>query len=304
MAWLKRIGLFLAVNMLVMLTISFVLNVLGVGPYLSAKGMNYGNLMAFCLVWGMGGAFISLALSRVMAKWMMGVQVISPDTHDPALQGLVQEVYALARGARLSVMPEVGIYDSPEVNAFATGPTKNRSLVAVSSGLLHRMRREELKGVLAHEVAHIANGDMVTMTLIQGIVNAFAMFLARAIAFGISMAGNSRDNEESSHGPGMSYYLVQFVLEMVFMVLGSMVVAWFSRYREFRADAGGAKLAGRGAMVAALQSLQRNVEMIDPGAQPAVAALKISSRPGGLMRLFSTHPPLELRIERLLRAGA
>jgi len=304
MAWVKRIGLFVAVNLLVMVTISFVLNLLGVGPHLTRRGMDWGSLMVFCLVWGMGGAFISLALSRMMAKWMMGVKVIPTDTRDPSLQGLLQEVHELARAARLPVMPEVGIYDSPEVNAFATGPSKSRSLVAVSTGLLQRMRREEVKGVLGHEVAHIANGDMVTMTLVQGVVNAFVMFLARAIAFGLTMAGSSRDEEESSTSTPMSYYIVTFVLEMIFMVLGSIVVAWFSRYREFRADAGGAKLAGRGPMVQALQSLQRNVEMIDTGAQPAIASLKISSRPGGLMKLFSTHPPLEERIERLMKAGA
>jgi heat shock protein HtpX len=299
MAWLKRIGLFLAVNILVMITISLILNVLGVKPYLSAQGIDYESLLVFCLVWGMGGAFISLGLSRIMAKWMMGVKVIPADTRDPELRQLMQTVHELARAARLPAMPEVGVYESVEVNAFATGPTKSRSLVAVSTGLLHRMGPAEVKGVLGHEVAHIANGDMVTMTLIQGVVNAFVMFLARAIAFAITMAGN-KDGEERS-GPGMSYYLVQFGLEIAFMILGSIVVAWFSRYREYRADAGGAKLAGRASMISALEGLQRTFDAVDPNAQPAVAALKISSRPGGIMRLFSTHPPLEERIERLKR---
>jgi heat shock protein HtpX len=254
-------------------------------------------LMIFCLVWGMGGAFISLAMSRVMAKWMMGVKVIPVDTMDLEHRELVRTVHDFARAAQLPVMPEVGIYESPEVNAFATGPTKSRSLVAVSTGLLHRMRREEVRGVIGHEVAHIANGDMVTMTLIQGVVNAFVMFLARAIAFALTMA-RGNDNEESSGTP-MSYYVVQFVLEIVFMILGSMVVAWFSRYREYRADAGGAKLAGRTSMIQALEGLQRSIEGVDPSAQPAIQALKISSRPGGVMRFFSTHPPLEERIQRL-----
>ncbi len=298
MAWAKRIGLFLAVNILVVLTISTVLSVLGVQPYLTAKGLNYQALMIFCLIWGMGGAFISLALSRIMAKWMMGVQVIPLDTRNPAEQELLQTVHQLARAAQLPAMPEVGIYSSPEVNAFATGPTKSRSLVAVSSGLLQRMDRSEMRGVLGHEVAHIANGDMVTMTLVQGVVNAFVMFLARVIAYAITMTRNS-DSEEQ--GTPMSYYVVQFALEMVFMIFGSMVVAWFSRYREFRADSGGARLAGRESMIQALQALQRTIGAVDD-AQPAVAAMKISSRPSGFMKLFSTHPALEDRIARLRQA--
>lgn len=300
MTWFKRIGLFLTVNILIMVTISLILNFLGVKPYLTKYGLDHQSLVIFCLVWGMGGAFISLALSRIMAKWMMGVKIIPPDTKDPALRELIQTVYELARSASLPVMPEVGVYESPEVNAFATGPTKSRSLVAVSSGLLHRMKREEVKGILGHEVAHISNGDMVTMTLIQGVVNAFVMFLARAIAFALTMTGN-KDSEEKQSTP-FSYYAVQIVLEIVFMILGSMVVAWFSRYREFRADKGGASLAGRGNMIQALEALKRTIEVIDPTAQPSIQALKISSRAGRFTRFFSTHPPLEERIERLRNA--
>lgn len=296
MTWFKRIGLFVMVNILVVVTISLVLNLLGVKPYLTAYGMDYQSLMIFCLIWGMGGAFISLALSRIMAKWMMGVKIVPLDTRDPELRDLVQTIHELARTANLPAMPEVGVYDSPEVNAFATGPSKSRSLVAVSSGLLQRMSREEIKGVLGHEVAHIANGDMVTMTLIQGVVNAFVMFLARAIAYALTM---SRSDGEERQGTPMSYYAVQFVLEIAFMILGSMVVAWFSRYREYRADQGGARLAGRGNMIQALEGLKRSFEEVSPSAQPAVQVLKISSRPGGIMRFFSTHPPLEERIERL-----
>ena len=298
MAWFKRIGLFIAVNALVVVTISIVLNVLGVKPYITAYGLDYQSLMIFCLIWGMGGAFISLALSRIMAKWMMGVQIIPADTRESELRELVQTVHGLARAAKLPVMPEVGVYDSPEVNAFATGPSKSRSLVAVSSGLLQRMRPDEIKGVLGHEVAHIANGDMVTMTLIQGVVNAFVMFLARAVAYALTM---SRGEGEQRQGTPMSYYAVQFGLEIAFMILGSIVVAWFSRLREYRADSGGARLAGRENMIQALEGLQRTFEGVDATAQPAVQALKISSRPGGVMRFFSTHPPLEMRIERLKR---
>lgn len=302
MAWLKRIGLFLAVNALVVISISAVLNILGVKPYLTARGIDFQSLIVFCLIWGMGGAFISLALSRVMAKWLMGVQIVPPDTRDPELRQVVQMVHELSRAADLPEMPEVGIYDSPEVNAFATGPTKSRSLVAVSSGLLQRMQKDEVKGVIGHEVAHIANGDMVTMTLIQGVVNAFVMFLARVIAYALTMAKGSEDEEQST--TPASYFIVQFVLEIFFMILGSMAVAWFSRYREYRADAGGARLAGRSNMIQALEGLKRTFGELDPSAQPAVQAMKISSRPGGFMRLFSTHPRLEDRIDRLKRSLA
>lgn len=307
MAWVKRIFLFAAVNILVMLTISLVLNLLGVQPYLSARGINYQSLMVFCLVWGMGGAFISLGLSRIMAKWMMGVKVIGPDVRDPALQGLVERVHSLARAAHLPAMPEVGIYESPDINAFATGPSKSRSLVAVSTGLLHSMNRSEADGVLGHEVAHIANGDMVTMTLIQGIVNAFAMFLARALAYVIAQFIGSRgsDSESSSEGvSGLAYFGIQIVLEIVFMILGSIVVAWFSRLREYRADQGGARLAGREKMIAALEALRRNTQMLEANtASSSVQTLQISSRGSGIFRLFSTHPSLEDRIARLRSAA-
>ncbi len=298
-AFFKRIVLFMAVNLLVVLTVSLLLNVLGVRPYLNAYGLDYQQLAVFCLVWGMAGAFISLALSRVMAKWMMGVQVIDPNTRDPEQAELVQTVYNLARGAGLPAMPQVGIYNSPEVNAFATGPTKSRALVAVSTGLLNRMRREDLEGVLGHEISHIANGDMVTMTLLQGVVNAFVMFLSRVIAFALTQALRSQDDRERNSSPGMIFYVVQFALEIVFMILGSMVVSAFSRWREFRADAGGARLAGRQNMIGALEALQRTIEYIDPTSQPAVQSMKISGRRSGMMAMFSSHPPLEDRIARL-----
>lgn len=297
MGWIKRIGLFLAVNLLVVTTISILLQIFHVQPFLTRQGLDVGSLLAFCLIWGMGGAFISLALSKVMAKWMMGVQVIDPNTNDPTLRDLVQTVYSLSRQAGLAAMPEVGIYSSPEVNAFATGPTKSKALVAISTGLLQRMRKEGIEGVLGHEISHIANGDMVTMTLIQGVVNAFVMFFARLIAF-VLVRGMSRSKDDDSINP-LAYNAVVLVLQIVFMILGSLVVAWFSRYREFRADAGGARLAGREKMVAALQSLQRFYEARDPShEQEALQTLKISSH-SGLFRLFATHPPLEERIARL-----
>ena len=250
MNMIKRVGLLMSVNLLVVLTISIVLNLLGVGPYLTARGINYSSLAVFYLVWGMGGAFISLAISRIMAKWMLGVQVIDPERAHGELAELVQTVHRLAKSANLPAMPEVGIYDSPEVNAFATGPTKARALVAVSTGLLGRMSQRQMEGVLGHEVAHIANGDMVTMTLVQGVVNAFVMFFARVIAFAVSQ----NVKEESRR---MVNFMVTMALEIAFSLLGAMVVAYFSRRREFRADAGGAQLAGSASMIDALKALKR-----------------------------------------------
>ncbi len=295
MAFAKRIFLFLAVNLLILLTISVTMKVLGIGYYLTARGIDYGALMAFCLLWGMGGAFISLGLSRVMAKWMMGVQVIDPATTDPVLSGLVNTVHTLARAAGLPKMPEVGYYPSPEINAFATGPTRSRALVAVSAGLLETMNREQLEGVLGHEISHVANGDMVTMTLVQGVINAFVMFLARVIAFFIANRGR---DENSSAAPN---YLIVFLLEIVLSVLGMIAVAAFSRWREFRADAGSAALAGREKMISALEALRRHAEEADLTRNEALATMKISGRPR--FALFATHPPLEERIERL-KAGA
>ncbi len=298
----KRVFLFVVVNLLVMTTITIVLSVLGVGRYLPQGGL--AGLAAFCLVWGFAGALISLALSRLMAKWFMGVQVIPPNTSDPELRELVRLVHGLAQSARLPAMPEVGIYDSPDVNAFATGPTRSRSLVAVSTGLLRSMRAREVAGVLGHEVAHIANGDMVTMTLIQGIINAFVLFLSRILAFVVSQALRSRD--DSRGGGGLEFLLVM-VFQVVFSILGMFVVAWFSRLREFRADAGGAALAGRENMVDALRALQRQFDPQTAAAEAHRAqsfqALKISGQAGGLMALLSTHPPLEVRIARLQQAG-
>ncbi len=286
MAWMKRIFLFMAVNMLVMLTISFTLSMLGARPYLDARGLDIGALAVFCLVWGFAGSLISLAMSRKMAKWSMGVQLQTSGE-------LVETVHELSRRAGLPAMPEVGVYDSPEPNAFATGPSKSRSLVAVSTGLLDSMSKDEIEGVLAHEVAHIANGDMVTMTLIQGVVNAFVMFLARVIAFALSQ-NSDRDNRH------MTQWAVTMALELAFGLLGMIVVAWFSRHREFRADAGSAKLGGRDKMIAALRALQRRFEPHDQ--QEAYAALKIAGGRSGLLALISTHPPLSARIEALARA--
>lgn len=298
MAIAKRIILFLAVNFLVVLTISFLLSIFHVQPFLQQNGLNITSLAIFCLIWGMGGAFISLLLSKTMAKWMMGVKIIDPKTNDPLLQQLLQTVKQLTQKAGLP-MPEVGIYMSPELNAFATGPSKNHALVAVSSGLLQRMQEGEVEGVLGHEVTHIANGDMVTMTLLQGVINAFVMFLARILAYVFSGMGRDRESSSSSVGSTGMFYVLVFVFEMIFMVLGSLVVASFSRFREFRADAGGARLAGKSNMISALRKLQQTYEIRDPiHEQPAVQAFKISGH-NGITRLFASHPPLEERIARL-----
>lgn len=296
----KRILYFVLVNVLVTVTITAILAVFHVGRYLPEGGLGW--LAAFCLLWGFGAAFISLALSRLMAKWFMGVRVVPPDTSDPVLGELVETVHGLARQAGLPALPEVGIYQSAEVNAFATGPSRARALVAVSTGLLGRMRQKEVLGVLGHEVTHIANGDMVTMTLIQGVVNAFVMFLSRVLAFALSQALRSRDDDRGGGSWLMQFLFIQ-VFQVVFGILGYIVVCQFSRWREFRADAGGARLAGRGNMIDALRALQR---LSNPEASRAEAqrsqgfqSLKISGSGNRLLALFSTHPPLEQRIARL-----
>ena len=291
----KRIFMFLAVNALILITLSITLSILGVRPYLSARGIDYQALMLFCLVWGMGGAFVSLALSRVMAKWFMGVKVIDPNTQDPDLAWLVQTVHNLAKAADLPKMPEVGFYPSPEVNAFATGPTKSRALVAVSAGLMASLNKQQVEGVLGHEISHIANGDMVTMTLIQGVINAFVMFLARVIAFFLV-----RGSSDSKEGSPMMRVVVTVALEMFFSILGMIVVSAFSRKREFRADEGSARLGGREKMINALEGLTSTVQYADLTHEKSLATLKISGAPGGFLgALFATHPPLQDRIERL-----
>ncbi len=296
MPMFKRIFLFLLTNILVIAMISIVTSVLGLGPYMSQFGINYESLAVFCAVWGMGGAFLSLLLSKVMAKWTMGVKIVPPTVQGGAEGELLRVVQRLSQAAGLPKMPEVGIYDSPEVNAFATGPSKGNALVAVSSGLLQRMDRGELEGVLGHELAHVANGDMVTMTLIQGVVNAFTMFFARIVGFALANAMRSDDDRRPNY---LIQSLLVWVFDILFGLLGSIVVCWFSRQREFRADRGGAQYAGRDRMIAALQRLQTTHELVDQDHR-AIAALKISGgMKGGLLSLLVTHPPLEERIRRL-----
>jgi heat shock protein HtpX len=294
--WVRRIFLFLLVNLLVMFTINLVLNLLGVRYYLSQRGIDYGALMVICVVWGFGGAIISLLLSKFLVKWSMGIQVIDPENPGGADERwLVSTVGRLAKDAGLST-PEIGIYQSPDPNAFATGPTRWDSLVAVSTGLFQRMEKGEIEAVLGHELTHVANGDMVTLTLIQGVINAFTMFLSRVLAFALTQ-GRRDDNR----GGGMAEYFLVMVFDLVFGILGMIPVMAFSRWREFRADAGGARLAGKSKMISALRELQQAYEqrLAPVSAEPKpVAALKISSR-DGMFSLFASHPPLEERIKRL-----
>lgn len=294
---LKRVFLFVLTNIAVLAMVSIVLAVLGQLGVLDLAG-GQGALLVICAVWGFGAAFVSLLLSRWMAKRALGVQLIGPDSRSADAQWLYNTIGRLAQQANLP-MPEVGIYDSPELNAFATGPSKKRSLVAVSAGLLRGMERQEIEGVLAHELTHVANGDMVTMTLIQGVVNAFVLYFAHVVAAVVRNAVSGRDQEGRSSGfLGLVVGQVAFIAaQIAFGLLGSMLTAWFSRHREFRADAGGAALAGRGSMVAALRRLLASQGRVDERA-PELATFKINGR-SRLMLLLATHPPLEQRIAAL-----
>ena len=290
---MKRILLFLATNIAVMIVLSITLSVLGVDKFMSAQGLNLGMLLAFSAVVGFVGSFFSLLISKPMAKWSTGAQVI--DGSEGTTQfWLVQTVKTLAERANIG-MPEVALYEG-EPNAFATGAFRNSSLVAVSTGLLDSMSREEVEAVLGHEIAHIANGDMVTLTLIQGVVNTFVVFLSRVVGYVVDKVVLKNDRE----GVGVGYYVSVIVCEIVFGVLASMIVAWFSRQREFRADAGSAGLLGTPRpMMAALARLGG----LEPGALPqSIKAAGISDKPG-FMALFSTHPPIEGRIAALQARG-
>ena len=293
MIWIKRFFFFGLVNVAIMVMLSLVLNLLGVQPYLDANGVNYSALMVFCLAWGTGGAFVSLWLSKWMAKKFYRLVILEPGSKYDAL---LQMTHNIARSANLPRMPEVAIYDSPDINAFATGPSKHNSLVAVSTGLLENMNRRELEGVLGHEIAHIANGDMVTMTLIQGIVNAFVMFLARIVA---SVIDNFLSGDEEGGGLGFfGYVATVFALDIIFGMIASIITGYFSRQREFRADAGSARLVGRDKMISALEALQMDYRSVEKVETTPLAALQISNK-RKILALLSTHPPLEKRIAAL-----
>ena len=285
----KRILLFIVTNLAVVLTLTIILSVLHVGRYIGPNGLDIGALATFCFIWGMGGAFISLQMSRWIAKRATGMTLVDGRTGDARIDHVYATIAGLTQQAGLP-MPEVGVYDSPEVNAFATGPSKSRALVAVSTGLLRSMRDDEIAGVLGHEITHISNGDMVTMTLLQGVINAFVMFFARLIAYVIANRGDSRSRNGGS-------FLVVIVLQIVLGLLGSLITAWFSRQREFRADHGGALLAGKDRMIGALRRLAANRDLVDTQHE-ALATLKINGTRSWMV-FFSTHPPLEERIAAL-----
>jgi len=292
---MKRILLFLGTNIAVLVVLSIVIKILGVDEILTANGINYWNLLIFAGVIGFGGSFISLAMSKWMAKRATGAQVIVQPRSGTEIW-LVQTVQRQASQAGID-MPEVAVFDSDSPNAFATGMNKNKALVAVSTGLLRTMNRNEVEAVLGHEISHVANGDMVTLSLIQGIVNTFVIFLSRIVGYFVDRV--ILKNEE---GPGMGFFLTNIVAQIVFGILASIIVMWFSRRREYAADAGGASLAGAGNMIAALESLRRSsVQPLDG----QMKAFGIAGKPSknSLKLLFMTHPPLEDRIEALKRAS-
>jgi heat shock protein HtpX len=290
---MKRILLFVATNLAVVLVLGIVASLLGVNRFLTAEGLNLGMLLGFALIMGFGGAIISLLISKPVAKWSTRAVVVN-DSTDPTHRWIVGTVQRFAEKAGIG-MPEVAIYEGAP-NAFATGAFKNSALVAVSTGLLRGMNREEVEAVIGHEVAHVANGDMVTMTLIQGVMNTFVIFLSRVIGYFVDrvLLRNTSDS------PGIGYYATMIVLDIVLGVLAAIIVAWFSRQREYRADAGAAALMGRRQpMINALARLGG----LNPGELPqTVKALGISSKPGGFLALLSSHPPIEDRIRALQQA--
>ncbi len=291
-----RIMLFILTNIAVLVVLSIVARLLGLDQYVTQQGLNMPMLLAFCAVFGMGGAFISLLMSKFAAKRMTGARVIE-QPRSSAEAWLLSTVQRQARQAGIGD-PEVAIYESSDINAFATGANRNNALVAVSTGLLNSMTQDEIEAVLGHEVSHVANGDMVTLTLVQGVVNTFVMFLARVVGHVIDRAVFKSDR-----GGGIGYFITVMVLQVVFGILASAIVAWFSRYREFRADAGGASLAGRQKMIAALQRLASREPRPDQLPEQMAAFGIAPNFGGGLAALFASHPPLEKRIEALRQAG-
>lgn len=288
---MKRVVLFLGTNIAILVVLSIVLNLLGVEGILDRRGVNLNipALLVFSAVFGMGGSFISLAISKWMAKQSTGAQVIDRPRNAEE-QWLLQTVQSHARVAGIG-MPEVAIYDSPDPNAFATGMSRDKSLVAVSTGLLQAMNRDEAEAVLGHEITHVANGDMVTLALIQGVVNTFVLFLSRVIGFVVD-----RVVFRVERGTGPAFFITAIVAQIVLGILASMIVMWFSRWREFRADAGGARLAGKQKMIAALERLQAGHE---PSQLPSQLAAFGINGGQGIMRLFMSHPPLSERIAAL-----
>jgi heat shock protein HtpX len=292
---MKRIVLFIVTNLAVLLVLTTVARLLGLDTWLAEHGESFGGLLVWAALFGFGGAFLSLAMSKWQAKMFMGVQVIN-NSPDPTAQWLVSVVERYAREVGVR-MPEVGIFNSPAPNAFATGASRNSALVAVSTGLLQSMNRQEVEAVVGHEMTHVANGDMVTLTLIQGVVNTFVLFLARVVGQIVDRAVFRSDD-----GRGFASILTFYVLQIVFGLLATPIVMWFSRQREFRADRGGAKLAGTGNMIGALEDLKRGHEPL-PAQQFQAFGIADGGVRGGIARLFMSHPPLDERIAALRALG-
>ncbi|MBN1363709.1 MAG: protease HtpX [Syntrophaceae bacterium] len=290
---MKRILLFLATNIAVLVVLSIVIRLLGVDRFLDGSGLNMYSLLAFAAVFGFGGSFISLAMSKWMAKRMMGAQVIT-NPRSAAEIWLVETVKKLAMSANIG-MPEVAIFDTPSPNAFATGMNKNKALVAVSSGLLNAMNKEEVEAVIGHEISHVTNGDMITLSLIQGVVNTFVIFMSRVVGYFVDRVILKNDDDE---GVGIGFFVTTIIAQIIFGVLASIIVMWFSRKREFIADAGGAKLAGTQNMIAALEKLKKGIAEPLPD---QMKAFGINGKPAkhNFMLLFMSHPPLDDRIEAL-----
>ena len=293
---MKRAALFLITNIAILIVLSIVLRLLGVDRILDERGvgLDYGNLLIFCAVFGMGGSFLSLALSKWIAKRATGAVVIR-EPRNSLEQRIFQTVSHHAQGAGIAV-PEIAIYESPDVNAFATGASRNRALVAVSTGLLQRLDEGQVDAVLGHEISHVANGDMITLTLVQGVVNTFVLFLSRLVGYFVD-----RVVLKNERGLGIGFFVTTIVAQIVFGILASVVVFWFSRQREFRADAGGARLAGRDKMISALEALKRTHPQPLPR-QMAAFGISGGTR-SGLRRLFTTHPAIDERIAALRRMG-
>ena len=294
---LNRILLFIITNLLIIITLNIVLSALGIKPYLNEYGINFQSLAIFSFVWGLGGAFISLMLSKKIAIWFMGVKIIKKKEETPKLRWLKSEIYTFSKKAKLKYMPDLGIYKSKEVNAFATGPSRNNSLVAFSSGLLESMDERAIKGVIAHEIAHIASDDMVTMTLLQGVMNSFVIFFSRILAYFASMFFSKDD--EGSNPSFMMQFIFTILFDIILGILASIVVLWFSRFREYKADRKGAIYAGKDNMIYALSSLKQYVGQVETKKNNAmIANLKISGK-RSWMSMFSSHPELDQRIAAL-----
>lgn len=297
MAIVKRVILFLLLNLCIVTTVSVITQLLGLDIYLGRQGINFSHLAVFCMIWGLASAFISLVLSRSMAKWLMGVQIIDPTRASGEAKRLLDHVHALARKAGMRHMPQVGLFSSKSPNAFATGPSAKRSLIALSDSLISGLSEEELGAVIGHEITHITSGDMMTMTLIQGVINGFVMFLARACAYIAAQAISGRSRDSRSSVSPMVYFLCVTLFEICFMMLGMLLVAAYSRWREFRADTGGAQLTSRPAMANALRAI--DCKSSPAQQQGAFDSLQIHTKRGRFLSLLATHPPIEKRIARL-----